>query len=405
MKDWRTHCFDYIGGIANVAGDSLNVPYTPQHTGPDAAPAPAPAPAPTLTMTLSLVDPAKPTLTLRYTDASRTTPPGYWARPTPDMTFTPRKGAFKAGANAGEWEASFVLTTDVLSVEIKVFKSVNETFPKNFTALAAETIWFKPGATKGDAPIVMTTPPPELGGDLGVPYLDGAKFDALSEKRKKVIRDCLPKVAPSVVGTPAFDHLQTKAACETMTAEHAARVPPKRYTTCGTLTSFLSLEFAEPYRTNRSKIGGLTGCFWAAHDDGSHDPDKPAWVVAEAGLEPQPGDIFLITDLTTTPAYIKTMIPIQDKPEVQQHNNSTQTYNLEAFVSLHVGVIVDTSPGRTTAGGSSLWVVCEAGQGGDTQKCLYDPHVMSLDSNGHPLMSGRRLAGWVNIDNYTPWTV
>ena len=20
MKDWRTHCFDYIGGIANVAG-------------------------------------------------------------------------------------------------------------------------------------------------------------------------------------------------------------------------------------------------------------------------------------------------------------------------------------------------------------------------------------------------
>ena len=51
MKDWRTHCFDYIGGIANVAGDSLNVPYTPQHTGPDAAPAPAPAPAPTLTMT------------------------------------------------------------------------------------------------------------------------------------------------------------------------------------------------------------------------------------------------------------------------------------------------------------------------------------------------------------------
>ena len=76
MKDWRTHCFDYIGGIANVAGDSLNVPYTPQHTGPDAAPAPAPAPAPTLTMTLSLVDPAKPTLTLRYTDASpRTSPP------------------------------------------------------------------------------------------------------------------------------------------------------------------------------------------------------------------------------------------------------------------------------------------------------------------------------------------
>jgi hypothetical protein len=119
----------------------------------------------------------------------------------------------------------------------------------------------------------------------------------------------------------------------------------------------------------------------------------------------RPGDIFLITDLTTTPAFIKTMIPIQDKPEVLQHDNSKQTYNLEAFTTLHVGVIVDTSPGRTTVGGLPLWVVCEAGQGGDIQRCLYDPHVMSLDANGYPLMSGRRLAGWVNIDNYTPWTV
>ncbi len=397
MKDWRTHCFDYIGGIANVAGDNLNVPYTPQYSAPAAPPAPA------LTMTISLADPAKPTLLLRYTDASRTTPPGYWYKATPD--FTSRKGGFKAGAKAGEWEAPIALNSDIITIEIRIYNSVNETFPNNFKALTIETIWFKAGATTGDAPIVMTTPPPELGGDIGVPYLDGAKFAALSEKRKKVIRDCLPKVAPSIVGSPAFDHLQTKAACDTMTAEHAARVPPKRYTTCGTLPSFLSTEFAEPYRTNRSKIGGLTGCFWAAHDDGSHDPAQPAWVVAEAGLEPKPGDIFLITDLTTTPAFIKTMIPIQDKPNVPKHDDSTQSYNLELFTTLHVGVIVDTSPGRTTAGGLPLWVACEAGQGGDIQKCLYNPHVMSLDANGYPLMSGRRLAGWVNIDNYTPWTV
>lgn len=396
--DWRTHCFDNLGGIADMAGASLYAPFPTMRSTPTAAPAEAPAPAaPALTMTIVLADPAKPTLKLRYTNPDLAAPPAYWAKPTPDPSFTPRKGSFTAGAKPGEWEANIPLASDVLQVEIKLLKTLIETKNPHATPIARETIWFAPAANKGDAPPVMTTPPPDLTGELGVPYLDGAKLDALSEKRKKVIRDFLPMVTPSVVGSPAFDLLMTKAELATKVAE----LP--NFTTCGTLTTFLSKQFNEVKRPKRVTIGGLIGCFWAAHDEGSHTDDKPAWVTAEAGLEPRPGDIFLITSLSTTPAFIKSMKPIEES-NIEEHDMMKQSYPLEAFETLHVGVIVDTSPARTTAGGQPLWIVGEAGQGQALQSCLYDVRLISADNNGLPLMAGRRIAGWVDIDNYTPWT-
>ena len=396
MRDWRTHCFECFGSIADETGASLYGPFPPMDSGPTMSPVFTP-PAPALTIPLD--DPAKPSIKLTYTDATRAAAPAFWAKPTPDPSFTPRKGAFKAGATAGVWEAVIPLDKNVLAVELRVFKTLNETKNPHAKPIGTETIWFKTAATKGGAPTVMTTPAPDLDGDLGTCYLDSAKLDVLSEKRKKVIRDFLPMVVPSVVGSPAFDMLQTKADVDKKTAEFL----PKRYTTCGTLPSFLSKQFNEPLRPKRCRIGGLAGCYWAAHDDGSHDPDKPAWVTAVAGLEPRPGDIFLITDETTTPAFIEGLIPIQDSGH-EEHDLMTQTYPKEIFVTLHVGVIVDTSPVRTTAGGIPLWIVAEAGQGGDTQMSLYNTRMISADANNYPMMAGRRLAGWVDIDNYTPWT-
>ncbi len=395
MLEWRTHCFDYLGDIADMTGASLSSPFPPMRAGP--VPPAQETSAPALTLTISLADPGKPTLKITYNNQALAAPPAYWAKPTPDPTFVPRKGSFTAGATAGVWEASVPLASDVLQVEIKLLKTLNETKNPNATPIAKQTIWFATPANKGDAPIVMTTPPPDLTGELGVPYLDSSKLDALSEKRKKVIRDFLPMVAPSVVGSPAFDLLMTKADVD------AKVVEMPNFTTCGTLTSFLSKQFKEVARPHRVTIGGLIGCFWAAHDEGSHTDDKPAWVTAEAGREPRPGDIFLITSLSTTPAFIKSMKPIEES-NFQEHDMTKQSYPLEAFESLHVGVIVDTSPVRTTAGAQPLWIVGEAGQGQALQSCLYDVRLISADSNGLPLMAGRRIAGWVDIDNYTPWT-
>jgi hypothetical protein len=56
-------------------------------------------------------------------------------------------------------------------------------------------------------------------------------------------------------------------------------------------------------------------------------------------------------------------------------------------------------------GGGQVWVVCQAGMGPvDNQQCGYTHEVIDPDAAEGPLLGGRRLAGWINIDNYVQWT-
>ena len=91
MRDWRTHCFECFGSIADETGASLYGPFPPMDSGPTMSPVFTP-PAPALTITLD--DPAKPSIKLSYTDATLAAAPAFWAKPTPDPSFTPRKRSF-----------------------------------------------------------------------------------------------------------------------------------------------------------------------------------------------------------------------------------------------------------------------------------------------------------------------
>lgn len=394
--DWRTRCFDCLGGIADETGANFNRPVPLANPAPDTTPAPAP-------LTITWADASKPAIKLTYTNAGQASAPGFWVNPTPNPSFIPKKGAFTATGNPGEWSAVIELQRNVSTVEVKVFGSEQLTKVKGAKPLATAKIWFKEADSPYDDPDIMTTPLPDLDGELGVPFLSEDRIAALSPKRQKVIRDFLPMVTPSTVGTPAFDHLQSKTSVEEQVALHEAMDPPRKFTTCGSVPSFLSGRFNEAKRDKRYKIGGLIGCFWAAHDSGSHTDDAPAWVTAEGGASPQPGDIFLITSLTTGPADINDRVPIEASGKDEHKDNAP--YAKEAFTALHVGVIVDTDSGVVTAGGLPIWVVSNAGQGDQhEQKCLYTTLIVETDAKGWVLVGGRRLAGWVDIDNYTPWT-
>jgi len=348
-------------------------------------------------LAVAYADSKKPSLKLSFTNSGLSTPPGFSFSPTPDPTFTPKKGAFKAAAVAGDWEVVVDVNPDVKTVEIKVFKSEAEAKAAGAKPLVTQKIWFQAVPSAGVPPQIMTTPVPDRSGKLGTPFLDvsGPKFAALSDKRKRVIRDFLPKVFPSTVGSAAFDHLQTKSDVDA-TIE---KLKPRFYTTCGTVPLWLSRdEFKEKARPDRFKMGGLIGCFWAAHDSGGYNPGSPAWVTAVAGATPKPGDIFIIATSGTTPDAIAKI------PAIETTKHKTHPFFGDSFECLHIGVVVDPSPGEVTAGGFPIWIVAEAGQGTQTeQKALYDAPVLHADASGAPLLSGRRLAGWVDIDNYVPW--
>ena len=56
-------------------------------------------------------------------------------------------------------------------------------------------------------------------------------------------------------------------------------------------------------------------------------------------------------------------------------------------------------------GGGPVWIVCQAGMGEvHNQQCEYTHEVIDPDASGGPTLGGRRLAGWIDVDNSLHWT-
>src|SRR5262249_50436419 len=231
--------------------------------------------------------------------------------------------------------ASQSVDKSLRTLHVEVFKSLAEAKGKGAKALVKQDRFFVP-TKPGDAPISIVGAPKV--GTLGEPYLDDARVTALalSAKRKKIIKDFLPIVMPSKVGSAAFDNLQTQKSVE----DTIEAMKPNNYTTCVTVPTFLSKKFVEP--KHDFPMGGIIGCYWAATEAAAFTAGKPAWVVAEDKLPvlPQPGDLFIIAGKSTTPEAIKKLTPTKN-------NKGART---DAFECLHIGVIVDVSAECTVGG-------------------------------------------------------
>lgn len=340
---------------------------------------------------------SKPSLELSFTGTALFSAPGYKLEADPPFKAT---GAFTQAADfdkSGDWKATQPVPAASKTVHIEIFKSLQEAKTPGAKPIAQGARWFHSVQKKGDSPILMATAMPDRTGKLGTPFLDDARIAALklSPKRTKVIKDFLPKVMNSTVGSKAFDNLVSKTAVDAAVAAGKARTPPVSYTTCGEVPPFLSRQFKEP--AHKFMMGGLIGCYWAATDAAAFTAGSPAWVVAETGLPvlPAPGDLFIITDASSTPDTIKKVVP-------KQNAKGERT---DAFVCLHIGVIVDSDPGEVTAGGQPMWIVCQAGMGTqEQQRAGYERVSIDPDAKNGPLLGSRRLAGWINIDNYLHWT-
>lgn len=340
----------------------------------------------------------KPTLKIVLAGTATASPPGFRVSPDTHPAVFATTGELKAAADnatSGDWEVLQEIPAESRSVGVSVFSSAAEAKTKGAKALAHQVFWFKAPAKALDAPELRSDAIPDRSGKLGTANMDAAKVSALSPKRQKMIRDFLPIVIPSTVGSSAFDNLMSKSAVDKQVAASKAEDPPKTFTTCGTVPSFLSGSKAYKEGVHKLRIGGLIGCYWAATDPAAFDAAKPAWVVAEAGKTPQAGDIFLIAGKAVTPDFIKNLVP----------KTNAKGVRTDAFETLHVGVIVDPAPGEVTAAGHPIIVVAEAGQGTqEEQKALYDRPILSANDQGFPTLEGRRLGGWVDLDNYKHWT-
>ena len=339
---------------------------------------------------------AKPTLELDFEGTALTSAPGYKLEADPTFKAT---GEFKKADDfdkTGNWKAVQAVPAASRIVHVEIFKSAQEAKTPGSKPIAQGARWFH-AAKPGDSPVLMATTMPDRTGKLGTPFLDDPRIAALglSAKRIKMIKDFLPQIMPSTVGSAAFDKIAPKSVVDANVAAGQAATPPRAYTTCGEVPPFLSRQYKEP--KHPFMMGGLIGCYWAATDAKAFAAGKPAWVAAESGLavQPAPGDLFIITDAKTTPDAVKKLV-------LKLNAKGERT---DAFVCLHVGVIVDAAPGEVTAGGHPMWIVCQAGMGTqEQQKAAYERVSVDPDAKGGPLLGSRRLAGWINIDNYLHWT-
>lgn len=337
---------------------------------------------------------SKPSLELDLNGTALFDAPGYKVSSGQDFSKTGELARTADFDQTGNWKATQDVPAQKRTMHVEIFKSLAEAKTAGAKPILRQDRWFKASKTKGDSPILMVGTPKE--GTLGEPFLDDARIDfelTLSAKRKKMIKEFLPIVMPSEAGSKAFDNLQTKAGIEATIADMPG------YTTCVTVPPFLARKYGE--KPHPFPMGGIIGCYWAATDAAAFTAGSPAWVVAQKGLPslPKPGDLFIICGKSVTETALKKLVPKIVK------NKKGQDERTDAFECLHVGVVVDVSM-EVTVGGKPVWVVCQAGMGEQhAQKCGYTHEVIDPDNADGPLLGNRRLAGWIDIDNYLHWTV
>lgn len=176
-------------------------------------------------------------------------------------------------------------------------------------------------------------------------------YGDLSPRRKRVLESLLPAVVPSRYPEPKFQQL-------TGGVNHSDPNLPPHYTTCGCLPSYVARALGGH---GMIQSGGLDGLRTAAKK-------QDAWVVAELGLRPKPGDLYGLCNGANPSSLI-----------------------------VHVGVIVDAS--------GEIWKTADAGQRANYVNRQYNPQTGTL--SGEVSNSGNRpprlVAGWVDIDKY-PFT-
>ncbi len=182
-------------------------------------------------------------------------------------------------------------------------------------------------------------------------------YGDLSQRRKRVLESLIPAVVPSRYPEPKFQQLTGGVNLSD------PNLPP-HYTTCGCLPSYVARNLGG---RGMIQAGGLDGLRTAAKK-------QDAWVVAELGLRPKPGDLYGLCNGANPNSLI-----------------------------VHVGVIVDAS--------GEIWKTADAGQGqlpdqrANYVNRQYNPQTGTL--SGEVTNSGNRpprlVAGWVDIDKY-PFT-